>query len=368
MSDIPLVDLQAQHRQVAAAVAEGFRRVLESGAFILGAEVRAFEEAFARFCGVRHCIGVGNGTDALELMLRALGIGPGDEVIVPTNTFVATALAVLRAGARPVLVDCDQEFLLIDVEQVARALGPRTRAIFAVHLHGQVAPMDELAAVAGRAGVLVLEDAAQAHGARQHGRPAGSLGRAAGTSFYPGKNLGAYGDGGAVLTGDDAVAAKVRALRNYGSEVKYVHPEIGFNSRLDALQAVVLRAKLEHLAAWNAARARAARRYDERLAALPSVRRPATRPGNDHAWHVYVVRVPRRDVVLERLHAAGIAAGVHYPVPIHLQGAFTQLGHRRGAFPVAEAAAGEVLSLPLFPEITAEQQARVVAELERALA
>jgi dTDP-4-amino-4,6-dideoxygalactose transaminase len=367
VAHVPLVDLRVQHREIADEIARGFADVLESGAFILGEPVRVFEEAFARFCGVRHCVGVANGTDALELALRALGVGAGAEVVLPANTFVATAAAVVRAGATPVLVDCDPTTHLIDVAQVAHRLGPRTRAVIPVHLYGQVAPMEELASLAARAGVVLVEDAAQAQGATRHGRAAGAFGAAAGTSFYPGKNLGAYGDGGAVLTDADELARKVRALRNYGSEVKYHHPELGFNSRLDTLQAVVLSAKLARLAAWNAARREAARAYDALLARVPGVTRPVTLAGNEHVWHLYVVRVPGRDRVLERLHAAGVGAGVHYPVPIHLQPAFAGLGHRRGEFPATEAAAAEVLSLPIFPGITRAQQEHVAGALVAAL-
>jgi dTDP-4-amino-4,6-dideoxygalactose transaminase len=364
---IPLVDLRAQHRQVADEVQRGFARVFDSTAFILGDEVAAFEQAYARWLGVAHCIGVGNGTDALELMLRALHLGPGDEVIVPVNSFIASALAVVRAGATPVFVDCDPTHLLIDVQRATEKIGPRTKAIMPVHLFGQMARMEELEAVALVKGVMLGEDAAQAHGATRHGKPAGGWGVAAGTSFYPGKNLGAYGDAGAVLTNSAEVAERVRALRNHGSQVKYSHPDTGFNSRLDTLQAVVLNAKLARLSEWNAARRAAAGRYAALLADCPAVLLPATLSGNEHVWHLYVVRVPRRDAVLERLHAAGIGAGIHYPLPIHLQGAFRQSGYQQGDFPIAEAAAAEVLSLPLFPEITAAQQERVVAELKRAL-
>ncbi len=352
---------------IADEVARGFARVIERTAFVLGAEVAEFEAAFARFSGVAHCVGVANGTDALELALRAGGVGPGDEVILPANTFVATALAVTRAGATPALVDCDPVHLLIDPAAVGARLGPRTRALLPVHLYGQMAPLEQLQAIARRAGLVLVEDAAQAQGATRHGIGAGALGLAAGTSFYPGKNLGAYGDAGAVLTASAEVAGSVRALRNYGSEIKYSHAERGFNSRLDTLQAVVLLAKLPHLAAWNGARREGAQRYDELLAELPRVTRPATLPGNEHVWHLYVVRVPGRDRVLERFAVAGISAGIHYPTPIHLLGAFAHLGHRRGDFPVAERAADEVLSLPLFPGITAAQQERVVDELRRAL-
>lgn len=364
---IPLVDLKAQHRQIADAVAEGFQRVLADTAFILGKDVTAFEQAFAAFSGTKHCIGVANGTDALELVLRAAGIGSGDEVILPANTFIATALAVARAGARPVLVDCDATCQLMDPAGVEHRIGPRTKALLPVHLFGQMAPMPPLERIALTRGLLLFEDAAQSHGARQDGRGSGTIGIASGVSFYPGKNLGAYGDAGAVLTNDDALARKTRALRNYGSEVKYHHPQTGFNSRLDTLQAVVLAAKLPHLAGWNEARRAAAARYDALLSGIPGVVPNGTLPGNEHVYHLYVVRVPGRDRVLKDLNAAGIGAGIHYPVPIHLQGAFEHLGHRRGDFPVAEKAADEILSLPLFPEITEEQQRDVVGALRRAL-
>ena len=390
MAGIPLVDLRAQHRQVADDVARGFARVLDSGCFILGPEVEAFEASFARFSDVRHCVGVANGTDALEIALRAAGIGQGDEVIVPVNSFIATALAVARAGAVPVLVDCDPDHLLIDVAQVRRKIGPRTRAVVPVHLYGQMAPMEELASL----GLVLVEDAAQAQGATRRGRGPAAVAVAAATSFYPGKNLGAYGDAGAVVTSDaelagairllrdlgqgkkyehvaigrdEAVARRARALRNYGSEAKYVHPETGFNSRLDPLQAVVLSAKLAHLARWNAERRDAARRYAALLAGVPGVVLPATLPGNEAVWHLYVVQVPRRDDVLAKLRAAGIEAGVHYPTPIHLQGAFRALGHRPGDFPVAEAAAARVLSLPIYPGITPAQQERVADALRTAI-
>jgi dTDP-4-amino-4,6-dideoxygalactose transaminase len=364
---VRLVDLGAQQSEIAEEVAEGFARVLATSSFILGGEVAAFEEEFARYSGVGHCVGVANGTDALELALRALGIGPGDEVVLPANTFIATALAVSRAGAVPVLVDSDPAYHLIDPACVAARLGHRTRAVIVVHLFGQVGPVKDLKYLTEKNGIVLVEDAAQAQGARQEGTAAGAFGLAAGTSFYPGKNLGAYGDAGAVLTRSEALASKLRALRNYGSEHKYHHPEPGFNSRLDTLQAVVLRAKLKRLEGWNAARRAAARRYDALLGDLPEVIRPATVPGNEHIWHLYVVRVHRRDEVLRRMREAGIEAGVHYPVPIHLQGALRDLGHRRGDFPVAEKAAEEILSLPLYPHITAPQQERVVSVLRQAL-
>jgi dTDP-4-amino-4,6-dideoxygalactose transaminase len=366
-TNIPLVDLGAQHRQVAEEVARGWATVLETTAFVGGKDVKAFEEAFAPFMGVKHCAGVANGTDALEIAVRALGIGPGDEVIVPTNTFIASPLAIARAGATPVFVDCDPVYYMLDVEQVAAKIGPKTKAIMPVDLYGQVAPFEKVAPLAAKHGLKVVEDAAQAQGAKRQGVPAGSFGDIAGTSFYPGKNLGAYGDGGAVLTRSDELAAKVRALRNYGSEVKYHHPETGFNSRLDTLQAVVLSAKLKRLAGWNAARREAAKRYDQLLAGVAGVTLPRTAEGNEHIWHLYVVRVPRRDEVLKKLNADGVGAGIHYPVPCHLQGAFKHLNLGPGTFPVAEKTAGEILSLPMYAEITAEQQARVVESLKKAL-
>lgn len=363
---IPLVDLALQTAQVAKEVDAGFAEVIGRSAFILGHEVAAFEEAFARFSNVPHCVGVGNGTDALEFALRALGIEPGAEVILPANSFVATAVAVLRAGAVPVLVDVDEDSLLIDVDAVAARIGPATGALMPVHLFGQMAPMSALSDLAAAAGIPVVEDAAQAHGATQNGKSAGSFGAATGTSFFPGKNLGAFGDGGAVLTNSDDVAGKLAALRNYGSTVKYDHPEVGFNSRLDTLQAVVLTAKLRHLPAWNEDRRRAAARYNDLLAGVGAVKCPSVVAGNEHVWHLYVVRVANRNHVLESLHAAGIGAGIHYPVPIHLQGAFRDLGHVPGDLPVAEAAAGAILSLPLFPGIRPDQQEHVVEVLSQA--
>ncbi|QWF79791.1 DegT/DnrJ/EryC1/StrS family aminotransferase [Amycolatopsis sp. CA-230715] len=364
---IPLVDLAAQHDQVADEVAQGWTEVLKTTAFIGGKQVAAFEGEFAAYLGVPHCVAVGNGTDAIELGLRALGIGPGDECVLPANTFLATAEAVARAGAKPVLVDCDEDTALLDVDKLAEAVGPRTKAVLPVHLYGQAAPVELVAPIAESVGAAVLEDAAQAQGARRHGACVGSFGDLAATSFYPGKNLGAYGDGGAVVTKRSDLALKVRLLREHGSPAKYEHPVLGFNSRLDTLQAVVLSAKLRRLETWNAARREAAARYDELLADLPQVRRPVVLEGNLPVWHLYVVRVPRRAEVLASLHESGIGAGVHYPVPVHLTGAFASLGHGRGSFPVAERAAGELLSLPLFPEITAAQQERVAEALRKAL-
>ena len=366
MSHIPLVDLKAQYTPLSKEIQEGFARVCENTAFILGGDVAEFEKEYAAFVGAKHAIGVANGTDALELAVRAMGLGAGDEVIVPANTFIATALGVVRAGARVVLVDCDKNHLL-DVALAKKALTRRTRAIMPVHLYGQCAPMEPILELAKQHNLCVIEDAAQAQGAKQGGQCAGTFGAVAGTSFYPGKNLGAYGDGGAVTTNDDEIAKKIRALRNYGSEVKYHHPLMGFNSRLDTLQAVVLRAKLKHLADYNARRRAAAERYHALLQGVRDVAVPAAVAGNEHIWHIYAVQVPRRDAVLKAMNAAGIGAGIHYPVPIHLQGAFKQLGHKKGDFPLTEKAAEEMISLPIYPEITAAQQEQVVAALRAAL-
>ncbi len=364
---IPLCDLAPQHAEVASEIREGFERVFERSAFIGGTEVAEFETAFARFTGVPYCVSVANGTDALELALRATDVGSGAEVLLPANTFVATAMAVVRSGARPVLVDADPDHLLIDVTKAEARLTPATRAVVPVHLFGQLAPMEDVLALAQARDLVVLEDAAQVHGARRHGLHAGRFGVAAATSFYPGKNLGAAGDAGAVLTTSDQLAARLRAIRNHGGERTYEHEAVGFNSRLDTLQAIVLSAKLTRLARWNECRRDAARRYDALLEDLPEVVCPRTLAGNEHVFHLYVVRVPHRDRILALLREAGVGAKVHYPVPLHLVPALRWLGHGVGDFPVSERAAREMISLPIFPHITLEQQEHVVAVLRRAL-
>jgi dTDP-4-amino-4,6-dideoxygalactose transaminase len=361
---IPFVDLSAQHAVVADEVAAGWQEVLARTAFIGGPQVAVFEREYAEFIGVPHCVATANGTDSIEIALRALEVGYGDECILPANTFIATAEAVARSGATPVLVDCaDDDTYLIDTDAVEAAVTSRTAAIIPVHLYGQAAPIERLLPLARRTGVGIVEDAAQAHGARRNGASAGALGDAAATSFYPGKNLGAYGDAGAALTGSADIAARMRMIRDHGSRAKYQHEVVGVNSRLDTLQAVVLSAKLRRLAAWNAERRAVAARYDELLSHCDALVRPRTLDGNEHVWHLYTVRVRHRDRVLKELHAAGIGAGIHYPVPLHLTAAFAGLGYAPGAFPVAERTARELLSLPLFPEITAEQQERVVSVL-----
>jgi len=364
---IPLVDLRAAHAEVAAEIKAGLDGLMASAAFIKGEETQAFEREYAAFVGVAHCVGVANGTDAVELALRAAGVPAGAEVVMPANTFVATAEAVVRAGARPAFADVDPDHLLLDPQALESVVSDDTDVILPVHLFGQLAPMTAVAAVAARHGAVVLEDAAQAHGATQDGKPPGSFGVLAGVSFYPGKNLGAYGDAGAVLTQSAELARRVRLLGDHGAERRYEHIAIGFNSRLDAFQAVVLRAKLRRLADGNQARRLAATRYADLLADLPGVILPSAAPGNDHVWHLYAIRVPDRDAVLGRLREEKIEAGIHYPVPVHLQPAFRDFGYGKGDFPVAEAAAERLLSLPLYPQITEEQQVRVASVIRRAV-
>ena len=366
---IPLVDLRAAHAEIAAEVAAGFERVLANTAFVGGPEVAAFEREYAEFSGVAHCVGVANGTDAVELALRAVGVGPGDEVVMPANTFVATAEAAARAGARVVLADIDPGTHLVDVAAMLKAVGPATKAVVPVHLYGQLAEVEQLHTELAGSGVAVVEDAAQCQGALRNGLAAGSGGIAA-TSFYPGKNLGAYGDAGAVTTDDADLAATVRTVSNHGGLTKYVHEVVGVNSRLDALQAVVLRTKLARLAGWNEARRAAAARYEQLLSSLEVVL-PATLPGNEHVWHLYVVRVPggadRRDKVLARLREAGVGAGIHYPYPVHRTPAFGDPRYPVGSFPIAEQVANEIISIPLYPHITVEQQEATASALAAAL-
>jgi dTDP-4-amino-4,6-dideoxygalactose transaminase len=359
-----LVNLAWQIAEIRDEVEAGWQRVLETSAFILGPEVEAFEQGFAKFCGVEFCVGVGNGTDALELALRALEIGPGDQVIVPANTFIATALAVLRAGAEVQLVDCLPDNYLIDVDQVHAVRSLRTKAVIPVDLFGQIPQIEAIEAACPD--LAILEDAAQAQGAERNGQRAGSLAAIAATSFYPGKNIGAFGDAGAVLMSDPELAQRVRALRNWGSDRKYHHPMVGFNSRLDSLQAVVLSAKLGRLEQWNDLRREAAAYYDQLLREFDRFHLPTELSTNRHVYHLYVIEIGNRDQVFAALRAAGIEAGIHYPVPLHLQDALSYLGHSTGDFPVAEAAASRSLSLPIYPGISRGEQERVVEELLRA--
>lgn len=345
----------------AAAFREAIDRVLRSGYYILGQETLAFEQEFARYCGVRHCIGVANGLDALHLILRGYGIGAGDEVIVPANTFIATWLAVSLVGARIVPVEPDDARWNIDPKRIEEAITPRTRAIMPVHLYGMPADMDAIREIARRHELRVIEDAAQAHGALYRGRRAGSLGDAAGFSFYPGKNLGALGDGGAITTDDDELAERLRKLRNYGSSVKYQHDMEGVNSRLDEIQSAVLRVKLAHLDADNAARAAAAARYREALAGTP-VELIGALDGAESVWHLFVVRTPRRDALRDFLAARGVGTQIHYPVPCHRQEAFARQAWP--ALPVTERLQAEILSLPMSPILGADEVAYVAAQVK----
>jgi dTDP-4-amino-4,6-dideoxygalactose transaminase len=368
---IPFQDLPLQIERLRSELDPAIDRVLRHGQFILGPEVGAFEEAWANFCGTKYAIGVGSGTDALQLILRALGIGVGDEVITVANTFIATAEAISYAGAKPVLVDCEPDTLLIDPLAVAAAINPRTRAIIPVHLYGQPANIAALRTLADQHRLALIEDAAQSHGATlRDGRPCGALGTAAGFSFYPGKNLGAFGDGGAVNTNDEALARQIRLLRNWGSVVKYHHEVQGYNSRLDTLQAAVLLVKLRHLSDWNERRGTVAGWYRELLGDVAGLQLPveASWTGR-HVYHLFVVRILERDrdAVARTLGERGVQTVVHYPVPIHLQKAYAELGYRPGAFPHAEQAACSILSLPLFPEMTRDQAVAVANELRAAL-
>ena len=361
---VPFVDLQAQYRSIRAEVDAAVQRVLDTSAFILGREVEAFERAFAGYVGARECVGVSNGTAAIQLALQACGVGPGDEVIVPANTFFATAEAVSTAGATPVFVDCTPDTCNIDPGQIEAAVTPRTRAVIPVHLYGQPADLDPIFAAAGRHGLLVIEDAAQAHGARYKGRRVGALGRAGCFSFYPGKNLGAYGEGGAVVTDDPAVARRLRMLRDHGSEVKYRHELVGYNSRHEGIQGAVLGVKLKHLDEWNALRRAHAARYRELLAPLAdsgALSLPFEAEYAEHVYHLFVVQTGARDSLQRHLSAAGVQTGIHYPVPVHLQPAYAPLGHREGDFPNAERQARRVLSLPMYAELS-EPRLRYVAD------
>jgi dTDP-4-amino-4,6-dideoxygalactose transaminase len=359
---VPFLDLRAQYARLADEVLREMREVAESGTYVLGPKVAAFEEAFARFLGARHCVGVSSGTSALHLALLGAGVGPGDEVITVPMTFIATSWAVSYAGATPVYVDVDPVTFTLDVNQVERRITPRTKAILPVHLYGQPADLGPLLEIGRRHGLPVIEDAAQAHGARYQGRAAGTLGRCGCFSFYPGKNLGAFGEAGAVVTDDPALAARLRALRDHAQEKRYHHGELGFNYRMDALQGAVLGVKLKHLEAWTEARRRLADRYRDRLAGLP-LGLPAEAPGRRHVWHLFVVLHPRRDRLRHELEGRGIQTGLHYPIPLHLQKAYAHLGHRAGDFPVAERVGRECLTLPLFPEMTAGQQDAVIEAL-----
>ncbi|MFL6254665.1 MAG: DegT/DnrJ/EryC1/StrS family aminotransferase [Pyrinomonadaceae bacterium] len=353
---VPFVDLQAQYRSIKAEIDAAVQRVLDTSAFILGREVEAFERAFSEYVGARECVGVSNGTAAIQLTLQACGVGAGDEVIVPANTFFATAEAVSTAGATPVFVDCDPFTYNIDASRIEAVITPRTRAVLPVHLYGQPADLDPIFEIAERRKLFVIEDAAQAHGARYKGRRVGSLARAGCFSFYPGKNLGAYGEGGAVVTDDAEVARRLRMLRDHGSEQKYRHELVGYNFRLEGIQGAVLGVKLKYLDDWNALRRAHAARYRALLAPLAgALALPSEADYAEHVYHLFVIQTGARDALQRFLSAAGVQTGIHYPVPVHLQPAYAAHGHKEGDFPNAESQSRRVLSLPMFAELTEHQ-------------
>lgn len=373
MNRIPLVDLKAQYQSIQADIDSAIRRVIETTAFINGPDVQSFEREFAEFCGAKHAIGVASGTAALQLAMLACGVGPGDEVITVSHTFCATAEAIAQLGARPVFVDIDPDTYTIDPSAAERAITSRTKAILPVHLYGLPADMDAIQSIARKHGLVVIEDAAQAHGASYKGRSVGAMGDAACFSFYPGKNLGAYGDAGAVTTSNEAIARAVSALRDHGRAIgpdgkrsKYEHDRVGYGERLDTLQAAILRAKLPHLRAWTERRRAIAQRYRELLQGS-AVGLPVEPPDTRHVYHLFVVRVSDRRAVQDRLAAKGIDTGIHYPIPLHMQKSFAWLGYREGDLPCTEAAAREILSLPIYPELTAQQQEYVAQAILEAV-
>jgi dTDP-4-amino-4,6-dideoxygalactose transaminase len=362
---IPFLDLKAQYQSIKPEIDAAVINVLESGQFVLGEFVASFERDFAAYCGARHAIGVNSGTSALHLALLAAGVGAGDEVITIPFTFVATVSAICYTGARPVFIDVEARSFTMDVNQLEQAITPRTKAILPVHLYGQMADMTGILEIANRHGIPVIEDACQSHGAEFNGSRAGSLGLSGAFSFYPGKNLGAYGEGGIVVTNDDEHARKIRMLRDWGQEKRYHHVLKGFNYRMEGIQGAILGVKLRYLEGWTEARRARAREYDALLADSPVVKAPAELHRRRHVYHIYAVRSTDRDGLQKKLQADGVSTGLHYPIPVHLQEAHKDLGHKVGDFPQSEAAANEVLSLPMFPELTSSQVAQVVAAVQQ---
>lgn len=360
---VPFLNLKAPYAELKEEFDAACRRVMESGGFVLGAEVEAFENEFASYCGAAHCIGVANGLDALHLILRGMEIEAGDEVIVPSNTYIATWLAVSHAGATPVPVEPDERTYNLDPARLEEAITPRTRAIMPVHIYGQPADMDAIKQIADRYELKVIEDAAQAQGARYQGTRAGGIGDAAGFSFYPGKNLGAMGDAGAITTNDAQLADRIRVLRNYGSRVKYYNEVKGFNSRLDEMQAALLRIKLRKLDEWNKRRRQVAEHYLQTLEGAPDLTLPYVPEGADPIWHLFVIRHPRRDALHKHLADNGVGTLIHYPMPPHLQDAYAELGYTKGRLPISEKMAREVLSLPMGPHVSADDQDYVISQV-----
>jgi dTDP-4-amino-4,6-dideoxygalactose transaminase len=364
---VPYLDLKAQYQSIKPEIDAAIARVLESGQFVLGPEVAAFEQEFAAYCGAAECIALNSGTSALHLALLAAGVGPGDEVITVPFTFVASVAAVTYTGARPVLVDIDPRSFTMDPATIEAAITPRTKAILPVHLYGQSADMAPIMEIAKRHGLVVIEDAAQAHGAKYKGRPLGNIGDIGCFSFYPGKNLGAYGEGGAVTTNNPEYAHTIRMLRDWGQDRKYHHVLRGFNYRMEGFQGAILRVKLRHLDRWTEARREVVRQYDE-LLSDSGVETPTEMPWGRHVYHVYTLRTDDRDGLQAFLQAEGIQTSIHYPVPAHLQPAYADLGYGRGAFLRSERAAEQVLSLPLYPELSSQAVAEVAGAVKRAVA
>lgn len=363
MRQIPFLDMKSPYTELKEEFDEAYHRVMESGRYIFGEEVEAFEEEFAAKCGVKYCIGVGNGLEALHLIMRGYGIGQGDEVIVPANTYIASWLAVTYAGATPVPIEPDPETYNMDGSRIHSIINERTRAIMPVHLYGQPATMNEIWSVAEEYDLQVIEDSAQAHGATYQGRMTGSLGSAAGFSFYPGKNLGAQGDAGAVVTNNSDLADKVKVLRNYGSRTKYFNEVQGYNSRLDSLQAAFLRVKLKHLGEWNRRRNAVATLYNQILANVPELILPKVALDAYHTWHLFVIRHPLRDALQEYLTQNGIGTLIHYPVPPHLSGAYRELGYKTGDFPITEIIAQTALSIPMGPHLSMDDAEYVADQI-----
>ena len=364
---VPFLDLKAQYNTIKDEIAVALQQVLDNTAFAGGPFVAQFEKGFAAFCGTKHAVGVGNGTDALWMALLALGVGPGDEVITQPDTFIATAEAVSYCGATPVFVDVDEKTYNMDPAKLEAAITPKTKGIIPVHLFGQMCDMDPILAIAAKRKLFVLEDASQAHGSDYKGKKAGSMGVAGCFSFYPGKNLGAYGEAGAVVTNDDALADRMKMLREHGSAKKYYHSYVGFNCRMDGFQGAVLSVKLKYIETWNEARRQHARMYTQLLSGNGNLIAPTEADYGKHVYHIYAIRVKNRDGLIAKLGEKEIGTNIHYPVPVHLQQAYSSMGLREGSFPVAEHCASEFVSLPMFPELSSEQIKYVCDEVTRAL-
>ena len=357
---IPLVDLKAQYKTIVPEINTAIQQILKNSAFILGSPVSIFEDAFAQFCNVKYAIGIASGTGALHLALRALGVGIGDEVITVPHTFFATAEAIIHTGATPIFIDVEDQYFNIDPSKLEAAVTEKTKAIVPVHLYGQCADMESILEISKRYNIPVVEDAAQAHGAKYNGVSAGGFGNATCFSFYPGKNLGAYGDAGAVVTNNEDLATKIRMLRNHGRTEKYVHKIIGYGERIDALQAAILNVKLTHLKEWTKKRVNVAHRYSKLLREVNQIITPPVRPNSEHVFHLYVIKCQQRDTLLKHFNQNNIQAGIHYPIPLHLQPALKYLGYKPGDFPVSEELSSSIISLPIYPELSEVDVNRIV--------